>query len=242
MPACHGRPRPRQTGVKLWIETIAGTVPVASAASIVRADRVVIGPVVALDPFRALALVDRAVSRNHRPVGEPHDQRRIVAAAIGIDQETRELRQHRRRVETPRQRQRHGAGAGIPGDVTRERVGSEPQRPISGRDAVLGMIADQDEAARRVALDDREWRKAVVAAIPVEIVSIGAMIIRQSRACHRRAAVSAECGRCPVPGHDAAAFAAESGANQGLAGRFPGGQEIMKMQSTIVDRVKLAAR
>ena len=63
MPTCHGRPRPRQTGVKLWSETIAGTVPAAIAASIAAADRIVIGRIVARDPFAPLRLVDPEIAR-----------------------------------------------------------------------------------------------------------------------------------------------------------------------------------
>ena len=60
-------------------------------------------------------------------VGELHDQRRVVRAAIGIDQQPREARQHGRRAEARGQRARHGRRADVVGDVAGE------LRPAAGR-------------------------------------------------------------------------------------------------------------
>ena len=105
--------------------------------------------------------VDCRIAGNHGTVGQAHDQRRVVLAAIGIDQQPREGRQHRRHAETARQAARHRSRARIVGDVAPELRRRQAEIAVFRRQPVVGMVADDQHARRRVPVDELEWRKVI---------------------------------------------------------------------------------
>ncbi len=93
-------------------------------------DGAVVGVVAEAGAPLALGLVEVAIAGDHRPVGEAHDLRRVVAASVRVDQQARVARQHGRHVERRRQVPRHLPGADVIGDVPLELVGGQAQRPV----------------------------------------------------------------------------------------------------------------
>ena len=109
-------------------------------------DAQVIGFVVLPHAPLALGAVEMTVARHHRAVGDAHDERRIVEAAIGIDQQTREARENRGRVQHLGDAPRHCRGADIVGDMALELVGRQPECSVLARNCVNGVIAHQQQA------------------------------------------------------------------------------------------------
>ena len=105
--------------------------------------------------------VDRRIAGNHGAVRQAHDEGRIVLAAIGIDQQAREGRQHRRHAEPPRQAAADRRRARIVGDVALELARRQAEIAVFGRQAVVGMVADDQHAGRRVPVDKLKWRKII---------------------------------------------------------------------------------
>ena len=124
-----------------------------------RRDGVVIGLVEALDAALPLVGSHRVVGRDHRAVIELADEGRIVLAAVRVDQQAREIGEDRRRAGHRGELRRHGLDADIVGDVTPELVFRQTEIAILVRQRVAGMVGDQDETLRAVALDDRERRE-----------------------------------------------------------------------------------
>ncbi len=90
-------------------------------------DRVAIGRPVERAPARDLRRVDPRVAGHDRPVGQAHHQRRIVGAAVGIDQQAREGRQHRRRAEPLGEAARQPGRADVIGDMPLERLARQAE-------------------------------------------------------------------------------------------------------------------
>ena len=90
--------------MKLWIDNSTGGTPAATQLLDQAIDAQVIGFVVLPHAPLALGAVEMTVARHHRAVGDAHDERRIVEAAIGIDQQTREARENGGRVQHLRRR------------------------------------------------------------------------------------------------------------------------------------------
>ena len=116
-------------------------------------DRLVVGPVIMLDPGLDLLRPEADIPRHDEPVGDLHDERRVVEAAIGVDQEAREAGEDRRRAERLGQTLRHGCGAEIVGDMAVQILRFEAQRAVGLGDRVLGVVAEDQEACARVPFD-----------------------------------------------------------------------------------------
>ncbi|CAD5250808.1 hypothetical protein BOSE21B_10830 [Bosea sp. 21B] len=117
-------------------------------------DRGVIGRVIARDPFGDPGFVDPGIARHDRAVGDPHHQSRIVAAAIGIDQQAREIAEHGRSAQRLRHRPRHLGRSDIVGDVAFELLRRQAEQVQLRRDRIGRMVAKQQDAARRIPRDD----------------------------------------------------------------------------------------
>ena len=116
-------------------------------------DRLMVGPVIMLDPGLDLLMLEADIPRHDEPVGDLHDERRVVEAAIGVDQEARELGEDRRRAERLGQTLRHGGGAEIVGDMAVQILRFEAQRAVGLGDGVLGVVAEDKEASARLLFD-----------------------------------------------------------------------------------------
>ena len=112
-----------------------------------------IGQVVALDAVRDLGLVDTGIAGHDQPVGDLHDERGVVEAAIGVDQEPREPGEQRRHAEEEREPFRHARRPEVVGDMAVEVMGKQPEGAVSLWDRVLGVVAEDEEAKARVPLD-----------------------------------------------------------------------------------------
>ena len=117
-------------------------------------DRLMIGLVIAGDSVVNLRRREADIARHDQPVGDLHQQRGVVEAAIGVDQQPREAGQDRRRPEQLGQPFGHGGGAEVVGDVAVKVLRLQAQRAIGLGNRVLGVIAEDEEACARVALDE----------------------------------------------------------------------------------------
>ena len=95
----------------------------------------------------ALGRVELAVAGDHRPVGEAHDEGRVVAAAVGVDQQARVAGHDGGRAELGRQRPHDRRNADVVGDVPLQLRWRQPQGAVVRRQQVAGVIAEDDEAA-----------------------------------------------------------------------------------------------
>ena len=93
------------------------------------------------------------IARHDQPVGDLHDERRVVEPAIGVDQEAREAGEDRRRAERVCQMLGHFRGAQVIGDVPVQVLGPEAKRAVALRDGVLGVVAEDEKAGRGVPFD-----------------------------------------------------------------------------------------
>jgi hypothetical protein len=80
-------------------------------------DRLVVRLVIALDPGFDLLGAEAGITRHDETVGDLHDERGVVEAAIGIDQEPREAGQDRRRTKRLGQTLGDRRSAEIVGDM-----------------------------------------------------------------------------------------------------------------------------
>ena len=87
-----------------------------------------------------------AVCRNDRPVGQFHHQRRIICAAIEVDQQTRIARKHRRAFKGVGQPSRDVCGPDVISDMAGKFRRRETQRAIALRQGIGGMVADNKKA------------------------------------------------------------------------------------------------
>ena len=205
-PRATGAARPRQTGVKLCIEKIAGDVAGGDARARSprrsRRDR-------ARESERCAAPAPRhrrGVARHRRAVGEAHDQRRIVLAAVGVDEEARERREHRRRAKARGKRARHRRGAGVVGDVAGKLRRRQSKVAVLRRQAVVGVIADEQQPAAGIAFDEGERRRN-----PRGGSFIGGGIMRGTGDGHTEKQLAARQALCSrAPGHDPAVFCPDS--------------------------------
>ena len=117
-----------------------------------RADGVVVGPVEAVEPFFPLLGGHRIVSRHDGAVIELADQRRVVLASVGVDQEPREAGKHSRRVERRRQLARHRLDADVIGDMALELRRRQAEAAIFVRHIPAGVISQKHDAFLAVAL------------------------------------------------------------------------------------------
>ena len=67
-----------------------------------RINGIVIGAMIAIEPPLPLLVRDRMVAGHDGAIGDFHDQRRIVLAAIGIDQQARESAENGRHAKARR--------------------------------------------------------------------------------------------------------------------------------------------
>ncbi len=105
-------------------------------------------------PASDLRRIGAGVSRHDRAVGKAHDESRIVQAPIGVDDQARKGRQHGRRAELGRERAGHVRGADVVGDVPLERLARQSERPVTRRNGVGGVIADDQSSGV-----ERAWNR-----------------------------------------------------------------------------------
>ena len=74
------------------------------------------------------------IAGHDEPVGKLHDERRVVAAAIGIDQEPRVAREQGRRAERPARCSVTRGGADVVGDVPVQVLGREAEGAVGARE------------------------------------------------------------------------------------------------------------
>lgn len=89
----------------------------------------VIGPIETLQTFMNSRRIQIPIGRNDGAVIKPHDQSRIILAAVRINHQTREIRQDRWAVQGLGQRARQPGRAHIPRDMPRHILGRDAQRP-----------------------------------------------------------------------------------------------------------------
>ena len=116
-------------------------------------DRRVVGPVIARDAGFDLRRRQIHIAWHDQPVGDLHDQGRVVEPTIGVNQEAREARENGRRAERPSQMLGHLRGAQVVGDVAMKVLGPKPERAVAWRDGVLGVVAEDEKAGRGVPVD-----------------------------------------------------------------------------------------
>ena len=124
-----------------------------------RADGVVIGPVEAVEPPFALLRREGIVSRHDGAVIELANERRIVLATIGVDQQPRKIGDQRRHAEQGREFARHRLDADIVGDVAIEFRRRQAEAAIVVGQVAAGMIGQKHDASLAVALDNIERRE-----------------------------------------------------------------------------------
>ncbi len=98
--------------------------------------------------------IDEPVRRHDRTIRQLHDKGRIVLAPIQIDEETRIAPEQRRSFHHLRKAPRHFRRADVIGDVAGKFFFRKPQRAISFRQGVGGVIAEQKQPGTGRALDD----------------------------------------------------------------------------------------
>jgi hypothetical protein len=116
-------------------------------------NRLVVRLVVGVDPPLQRIVIEPDIARHDETVGDLHDQRRVVEAAIGIDQQPWKTRQDCRHAEALGQTLGDCGRAKIVGDVAMEVLLLEAEAIVSPRDRVLGMVAEDEEACASVAVD-----------------------------------------------------------------------------------------
>ena len=94
--------------------------PMARQASISAAIACMIGPVEARDAARPLGLVDPRIAGHDGAVRDPHDEGRVIGAAIGIDEQAREAVMRRRTAERLREAARDRLDPDVIGDMALE--------------------------------------------------------------------------------------------------------------------------
>ena len=95
-------------------------------------------------------LVDPGVAGHHRPVGKPHDQGRVVPAAVRIDEQAREPGEDRRGAEPAGEGPRHRGRADVVGDVALELGFRHAEIAEIRRHRVGGMVAQEQHAGFRL--------------------------------------------------------------------------------------------
>ena len=121
-----------------------------------------VGHVVRVDPGPERAGVKADIAGHDEPIGELHDQRRIVEAAIGIDQKPREARQDRGCAERLGQSLGHAGGAKVIGNVAMEVLFLQAEATVNRWDRVFGMVAEDEKARACVAFDAAVGLKAQI--------------------------------------------------------------------------------
>ncbi len=144
-------------------------------------DQVVIGPVEPFDPPLPFRSIDPGIPGNDRPVGQAHDDRRIVLSPIRIDQQPGIGRHQGRRIQPTRKFHRQRTDTDVIADVPFELLLRKPQIAIVRRHSVAGMVAQQKQSACKVPRNSLGRNEA------------GAGMGR--RQCHERC-LSAGCGAC----------------------------------------------
>lgn len=110
-------------------------------------DCLVVGTIIKIDAVGSFAGVEAAIARYHRPVGQPHNQGRIVGSAVGIDQQPRVARQHGRHAKRGRKRTGDRGGSDIIGDVPAKLFARQAEGPVPRWQGVVCMIAQDDQAS-----------------------------------------------------------------------------------------------
>ena len=131
----------------------------------------VIGRVIAHDPLGDAGFVDAGIARHDRAIGDPHHQGRVVPAAIGIDQQTREIAEHGGSAERLCHRASHLGRADVVGDVAFELLRRQTEQVQLGRDRIRRMVAEQQDARRRIAGNDLD-----IAGLPRRNTALQALV------------------------------------------------------------------
>ena len=154
------------------------------------ADSVVIGAIEAVEPALAFLRRHRVVRRHNRAVIELADQRRIVLAAVGIDQQPRETGDHRRRAGQRRKLPRHHLDADVVGDVSVEFARRQTEIAIFLGQVAPRVVGKEHKAAAAVAFQDLEGGKDGRAGH--RLITVGCMsgeLVRSSRTGRKHNAV-----------------------------------------------------
>ena len=135
----------------------AGRVPRLQGAPDRGADGGIVRIVEPRDAAPDVGLVRARVAGHDRPVGEPHDESRIVSSPVRVDDEAGEPRQDRRRVQMPGEGPRHRGGADVIGDVAAELGLGKAQIAEIGRHGVRGVVAQDERPGTRRPRYDFHW-------------------------------------------------------------------------------------
>ena len=122
-------------------------------------DGLVIRRVKSCDACLDLGFVQSGIAWHDPPIRDLHHQCRVVAPAIGIDQQPRVAREKRRCPQRPRQVLRHRRGADVVGDMSREIFRGEAEGAIVGRNQIRGVVAENEHATFPAPLDAAKRRR-----------------------------------------------------------------------------------
>src|SRR5262249_52094706 len=100
-------------------------------------------------PF-AFPIVNEGVARNDGAIREPHDQRRIVGTAVGIDQQPRKAGHKCRTAEFRRKTARYRLDPDIIGDMALKLLRRQSERGILRRQRISGMIGNEDDSPLQI--------------------------------------------------------------------------------------------
>lgn len=132
----------------------------------------VVGIVAERHAARLLFRRNSGITRNDGRFTDGGDQVQRVKRAVAVDHQAGNPRFHKRRVERTSHVAADRGRAGIPSDVAREVMAIETERGVFGGNMVRGVVANEQIAARAVAVRDPHWLRG--------------QFRRVLRACHRR--------------------------------------------------------
>ena len=110
-----------------------------------------IGPMEPDEASLPFGLIDKRIARNDGAVRHPHDQGRIIGAAIGIDEKARKCGHERRTAEPLGEAARHRLDPDVIGNMPFELLGRQTERAIFLRNGISGVIGEEDDAPPQIA-------------------------------------------------------------------------------------------
>ncbi len=110
---------------------------------------------------RGVGVAQSGIARNVDRFAAAGDGRCHLGVAIAVDHQPRIILRHQRRIERGGHLARHAKCADVPGNVTLQFAGRQPQIIQPARDAPAGMIHDDDEIRASLPSDLQEGRRLV---------------------------------------------------------------------------------
>jgi len=111
-----------------------------------------------LIPEERVRVIQHGVAWHHASIRKLHDERRVVAPAIGIDQQPRVAREERRRVKRPGQMLGHRGSTDVVGDMPGKILRREAEGAIGRRNQIGGVVAENEHATFPISLDAPKGR------------------------------------------------------------------------------------